>query len=69
MTWIASVLDLLLQKGRRKAIMSLGAVGFLTLGAKVLHASFAEYRDGVVAVLGIALAGHVVQQATQKVPH
>jgi hypothetical protein len=61
-TWLSKVYAV----GHRKALMSLGAVTLVTVYAYVRGASFSEYATAVEWILGIAVTGHVAQQATGK---
>jgi hypothetical protein len=58
---IDRMLSALLREGRRKAVQSFGALIFLTAGAVYLHATFSEYKDGLLLILAGALGTHVVQ--------
>lgn len=66
MKWLGHLLDTLISRGRRKAVQACGGMILLTVMAGRLHGSFSEYRDGLLALLGLSLGAHVVQQATQK---
>jgi glucose/arabinose dehydrogenase len=66
MKWLRELLDVLLAaEGRRKAIQTFGVLVALTGMAFYLKPTFAEYRDGVIVLLGLALGTHAYQTVAE----
>lgn len=55
-------------EGQRKAVYNVAALAALCIGAWRLHATFVEFRDGVIVWLGAALAAHVVANKISPSP-
>jgi hypothetical protein len=49
-------------QGWRKTGYWLLSCTAITLGAWRMHGTFTEYRDGMIALAGLVLTAHVVQQ-------
>jgi hypothetical protein len=55
------MLSALLREGRRKAVQCFGCILFLTPMAIVLGATYEQYQNGILLILGAGLGTHVVQ--------